>query len=200
MSESRAMATISRHPLVAAGYGEVVTTTPAGHSRNGSSLFADPLAWLMAEAVERAADDCGTDLSAVGDQVGMVAISDACTLETMRAIAKATPRGRLSPLKFAGANPGSVAGLPCIRNGFRGPTLTLSMSPAPALPSALAMAEGWIARGSARYVLIGSHRRDGDVHGARCYVLQSSPTPEPYTEPDLSRLAAPVHISATADL
>ncbi|MFG2863465.1 hypothetical protein [Streptomyces sioyaensis] len=200
MSESRTTAATSRRPLITTGYGEVVTTTPAGHSRNGSSLFADPLAWLMAEAVERAVESCDTDLSIVGDQVGMVAISDVCTLETMRAIAEATPRGRLSPLKFAGANPGSVAGLPCIRNSFRGPTLTLSMSPAQALPSALAMAEGWIARGSARYVLIGSHRRDGDVHGARCYVLQSSHTPEPYTEPDLSRLAAPVHAPVTADL
>ncbi|KUL37325.1 hypothetical protein ADL22_21900 [Streptomyces sp. NRRL F-4489] len=198
MSDPRPTAPATRRPLITTGYGEVVTTDPAAHSRNGSSLFADPVAWLMTEAAARAAADCDTDLTAAGDQVGMIAISEICTMDTMRTIARATPRGRLSPLKFAGANPGSVAGLPCIRNGFRGPTLALSMPPGPALPAALAMAEGWIAQGSARYVLIGAHRRDGDAHAARCHVLQSARTPEPYTEPDLSRLAAPVPAPAAA--
>ncbi|MCK7624963.1 polyketide synthase [Streptomyces sp. RS10V-4] len=191
-------ATAPRHPLRTTGYGEVLTTDPHSHSRNGSSLFADPVAWLMTEAVARAAADCDTDLTAAGDHVGLIAISDLCTMDTMRTIARATPRGRLSPLKFAGANPGSVAGLPCIRHGFRGPTLALAMPPAPALPAALAMAEGWIARGSARHVLIAAHRRDGDAHGARAYVLESARTPQPSTEPDLSRLAAPVPAPAAA--
>ncbi|MGW1053326.1 hypothetical protein ACWDBD_39955 [Streptomyces sp. NPDC001118] len=199
MSDPRATPAAGRRSLVTAGYGEVVTTAPAEHAHNGSSLFADPVAWLMAEAVARAVEDCAVDLAAVRDHVGMVAISDVCTLDTMRTIARATPRGRLSPLKFAGANPGSVAGLPCIRNGFRGPTLTLSMPPEAALPAALAMAEGWIARGSARLVLVGTHRCDGDAHSARCYVLQSSTAPDPCPEPDLKRLTAPVH-AAAADL
>ncbi|WP_053666612.1 hypothetical protein [Streptomyces sp. MMG1121] len=200
MSDLHAKPTGKCRPLAATGYGEVLTTTLAEHTHNGSSLFADPVAWLMAEAVARAVEDCPADLAAAGDHVAMIAISDVCTLDTMRTIARATPRGRLSPLKFAGANPGSVAGLPCIRGGFRGPTLTLSMPPEAALPAALAMAEGWIARGSARFVLVGAHRVDGDAHGARACVLQSPPTAKPYPEPDLKRLTAPVHVPADAAL
>ncbi|QLI99755.1 hypothetical protein HZZ00_01330 [Streptomyces sp. NEAU-sy36] len=198
--------TDSRTPaaLAPVGYAEIVTDAPERHSRNGSSLFADPLAWLMAEAAEAAARDCRTglteigDLSEIGDLVGMIAISEVCTLDTMRLIARATPRGRLSPLKFAGANPGSLAGLACIRQGFRGPTLTLSMPPAAALRAALDVAAGWFGRGSARFVLLGTHRQDGDTHAVRCAVLQSVRAPEPHTESALARLAAPVPTTVAA--
>ncbi|MFZ3599078.1 hypothetical protein [Streptomyces sp. BH104] len=180
-------------PPIAVGYGEVVTDDPAGHSRNGASLFADPQAWLMAEALEHAVRNCGADLTTVGDQVGMITVSEVCTLDTMRGIAKATARGRLSPLKFAGANPGSVAGLPCIRQGFRGPTLALSMPPADGAATAATLAAGWLRQGSARYVAIATHRQDDDVHAVRCLILQSAHAPEPHAEPDLSRLTAPAH-------
>jgi hypothetical protein len=176
---------------IAVGYGEVTTESLAGSSRNGPSLFADPVAWLMAAAVDAAAQDSGVDLTMVGDQVGMIAISDACTRDTMRGIAKATARGRVSPLKFAGANPGSVTGLPCIRQGFRGPTLTLSMPPADGTATAVSLAAAWLERNIARYVLIGTHRHDGAVHAVRCVVLQAAHASEPYTELDLSRLIAP---------
>ncbi|MFC3997261.1 hypothetical protein ACFOVU_15120 [Nocardiopsis sediminis] len=192
-----------QHPLppapVAAGYGEVVTEDPAAHARNAPSLFADPLAWLMAEAAAAAVQDHGADLAAAGDQVGMVTVSETGTLDTMRAIAKATARGRVSPLKFAGANPGSLAGLTCIRQGFRGPTLALSMPPADGAPTAAALAAGWLARGSARYVLIGTHRQDGTVHAARCLILRAAPGPGPRTEPDLSRLTAPALLPQTTN-
>ncbi|MFD8570104.1 hypothetical protein [Streptomyces sp. NPDC059639] len=146
---------------------------------------------MINDAVEAAVDDCGADLTTVGDQVGMIAISESCTVTTMQIIAKATPRGRLSPLKFAGANPGSIAGLSCIQQGYRGPTLALSTAPTNAVGTASDIAASWLGRGLARYVLIATHRQDNDVHAARCLVLQAAQaTDAARCELELHRLAA----------
>ena len=48
---------------------------------------------------------------------------------TLTAIAGTAARGFVSPLRFAGANPGVLAGLACIRWKLRGPSLTFAMAP-----------------------------------------------------------------------
>lgn len=72
------------------------------------------------------------------------------------------------------------------------------MPPAAALRTALDVAAGWFGRGSARYVLLGTHRQDGDTHAVRCAVLQSVRAPEPHAESALARLAAPVPTTVAA--
>ncbi|MFI9782972.1 beta-ketoacyl synthase N-terminal-like domain-containing protein [Kitasatospora sp. NPDC051984] len=186
----------TRPALAVVGYAETVTEAPEQYSRNSSSLFADPLAWLMSGVCRAAVADCDSELAAAGDLVGVITVSEICTLDTMRLIARATPRGRLSPLKFAGANPGSLAGLTCIRDGFRGPSLTLSMPPAAALPTALDLAASWLEQGTARHVLVGTHQRKGDTHAVRCAVLRSADAAEAHPAPDLIRLSAPVRPAA----
>jgi len=162
-------------PLAVIGFGEVSTTDPAEFSRNGPSFFADPVAWLVTAAVEQALGRCREDVLTVSDNIGVLVVSEVCTLETMRSIARAATRGRISPLRFAGANPGSLASVACIRWGFRGPTLTLSMSHAAGVEPAVIVAGSWLHSGQAGYVVLGSHYlHNGKLHIARCVIIRGT--------------------------
>jgi 3-oxoacyl-(acyl-carrier-protein) synthase len=148
-----APATVRRHALRPAA--------PQRGHRNSPSLFADPLAWLVADAVAALLEGS----AAVRDETGIIVCSETATTETMRSLAASVPSGRLSPMRFAGANPGVVAGLSCIRLGLRGPSLVLTMPPDTGRAVAALMATGWIRDGCASAVVLVEHLvRDGGDH------------------------------------
>ncbi|WP_406207807.1 polyketide synthase [Kitasatospora sp. NBC_01560] len=182
-----------RGGFAVAGTGTAASATPAEFARNAPSFFADPVAWLIAAAVDRALDDCPDDLTHRPDQVGVIALSALCSGLTMAALAASAGRGMVSPLRFAGANPGVLAGLPCIRRQFRGPTLTLAMPPAHGLEPAAVAAGAWLDGGQATHVLIATHLVEDGVHVARCAVLRAAPhAPDaPDGRRELDRLLGP---------
>lgn len=139
--------------------------------RRRACLYADPLSWLVLEAVERAAETCGGELRSARDGVGHIVVSDQCTAHTMRDIAAAVAEGRVSPLRFAGANPGAVLGLTSQLLGLSGPSLTLSMPPERGLVFALALTRLWLYRSSATHVLVTSHRSDASGHRVASSIL-----------------------------
>jgi hypothetical protein len=157
--------------------GEGVATAPDLSGlflKQRASLYADPLSWLVLDAAEHAVGECHEELLPVGETVGHIVVSDHCTTHTMREIAEAIPAGRLSPLRFSGANPGSVCSLPSQLLGFSGPSMTLSMPPEKGLPPAVAVARVWLRQGAAAYVLITSHRAGGPGHRVTTTVLKES--------------------------
>jgi hypothetical protein len=143
---------------------------PAVFARNSPSLFADPVAWLVCAAVEAATEECADELSHAREDVGVIVVSEFATLTTMRSVAGGAAHGRVSPLRFAGANPAVVAGLACITLGFRGPTLTLSMSPADGVGPAAAVASSVLSSGAAGHLVLAAHQVT-DEHVATCVVV-----------------------------
>ncbi|MFI7702664.1 hypothetical protein [Nonomuraea sp. NPDC049480] len=154
-------------PVIVA-HGEASAADPAEFSENRPSFFADPIAWLVAAAVERALDGVRLEPSAAG----IVVMSDAAALPTSRVIAGEARRGRVSPLRFAGANPGILAGLSCVRWGLRGPSLVLAGAFPKVADTGFAVARGWLQDGHARHVVCATYRTaPADGHTAGCVVL-----------------------------
>jgi hypothetical protein len=143
------------------GHGRVEITDLSTIRQRNASFYADPVAWLTVSALEQALEqaDSSPDITARGTEVGVLAVSDHATLHTMRTVAAGTARGRVSPLRFAGANPGSLAGLSCITFGFHGPTLMLSMSPKAAESVVIHVVSSWLDSGC-RYVVVNEHTVD----------------------------------------
>ncbi|MGI5500348.1 hypothetical protein [Lentzea sp. CA-135723] len=139
------------------------------HAANKPSFYADPVAWLAAAVVGDALERCREELD--GTDVAVLAMSATATASTMAGIADGSARGRVSPLRFAGANPGLVAGLPCIRWGLRGPSLVLAMHPGHAVQAALCVARHWLESAQARHVVVVGHELDENVHTVRSVVL-----------------------------
>lgn len=137
-----------------------------------TSAYADPLSWLVFEAVERALDSCRDAVLTAGQTVGHIVVSDICTLHTMQHIARDLVRNRLSPLRFSGACPGLICSLPGQLLRFSGPSLVLSMPPQDGLVPAALLAQDWLNSGAASYVLVSAHERDGTQHRVRCTLLQ----------------------------
>ncbi|MBV9022849.1 MAG: coronafacic acid synthetase [Streptomycetaceae bacterium] len=147
--------------------GQGVATAPdlSGlRPKRKASLYADPLSWLVLDAVEHAVDDCGEEFLSERESVGHIVVSDQCTIHTMREIAAAIPAGRISPLRFSGANPGSVCSLPSQLLGFSGPSMTLSMPAEKGLPFAKVLAGIWLGQHSAAHVLLTSHTAGAAGH------------------------------------
>ncbi|GAA2682675.1 polyketide synthase [Streptomyces lunalinharesii] len=154
------------------GSATVVADDPSEHARNRPSFYADPAAWLVAETVDRALADCAEHVLAAADDTAILVMSATGTERTMRRIAGAVPRSRVSPLRFAGANPGVLAGLPALHHGLRGPSLLLAGHPDAAAPVAGTVIAGWLGDGHARHVLlVGLHTTEGDRVTCCCLVL-----------------------------
>jgi len=149
---------------------DVVCADPDSFSRNSACLYADPVAWLAVEAARRALDRIPAVLDA-RDDTAVLAVSAYATLGTMRGIAARMRAGRISPLRFAGANPGLLAGAVCLEWRLRGPSLALTMPPALGVDTAQVVADGWLRRGQAQYVLLLTHELRGPEHTASCQVL-----------------------------
>jgi 3-oxoacyl-(acyl-carrier-protein) synthase len=147
----------------------------AAEGRRTVSFYADPVAWLVVSAVEAALAAAPDDVRRQAAEVGALAVSGHGTRHTMRSVAAAAERGRVSPLRFAGANPGSLAGLLCITLGFRGPSLLVCMPPDAARAAVPVIASGWLTSGQCRYVAVAEHTVDGERHTVTGRILESPP-------------------------
>jgi hypothetical protein len=141
-----------------------------------ASRYADPAAWLVVDAVAAALRErccpAARRIREAGDGVGVVAASEFVTAHTMRALNSRLPSGQVSPLRFAGANPGMMAGLVCVQFGFRGPSLVLAMPVAAARPVTAVLARAWITAGACRYVVIAEHQlAAGGWHRVACRIV-----------------------------
>lgn len=160
------------------GYGTVRHPDPAHFAHNQPSFFADPVAWMVHAAVDQAVSGCAPELKTARDNVGVIVISEFATLITMRAVARTAARGRVSPLRFAGAGPSALTGLTCIRQRFRGPSLTLSMCPGDGTEPAAVVAGGWLSSGVASHVVLGAHLvSDASIHVGTCVIIRSPVEP-----------------------
>lgn len=120
--------------------------------------YADPAAWITAAAVARAIAEVRDLLAVSQHEVGMIAVSDQGPAHTMGEVNAATATGFSSPLRYAAASPGSLAGVTCIAFGFRGPTLNLTMNPDHGVPVAITLCSAWLARRVARYMVLATFR------------------------------------------
>ncbi|MFJ9613962.1 polyketide synthase [Streptomyces noursei] len=157
------------------GSATVVAEDPAAYTRNKPSFYADPAAWLVAETVDRALAGCAEPLGDATDDTAILVMSATGSERTIRRIADSVPRSRVSPLRFAGANPGVLAGLPALRHGLRGPSLLLAAHPDTAAPVAFTVIAGWLADGHARHaILVGLQSTAEDRELCHCLVLTSA--------------------------
>ncbi|WEH35108.1 hypothetical protein PZB75_18135 [Streptomyces sp. AM 4-1-1] len=159
---------------VLVGDAVVDLADPGKAPRRIPSTYADPVAWMMADAVAAALDACGADAPAELSEVAVIGISEHATRHTLRAVAAGVPAGRMSPMRFAAAGPGSLVGVVCAVFGFQGPTLMLPMPVADAAVVTRAMITDWLTgdAASAAHVVVVTHEcaEDGR-HRARCFVL-----------------------------
>jgi hypothetical protein len=109
--------------------------------RNKPSFYATPVAWAAANFTQLLIGDEG---GIVPRQTGLIVVSDECSLSTIRDLSRTAAQGTISPLRFAGASPSIVAGLPALQQGIRGPTLSLTMPPGHASDAIVATITYWI--------------------------------------------------------
>jgi hypothetical protein len=107
---------------------------------------------------------------------GFIAISDECSLHTVRQLCASGRGGAISPLRFAGASPSIVAGLPAIQHRIRGPTMAFTMDPSHAAEAALATAMYWIQHNDVPTIIVLAHRRHPE-HG---HLVRGSVIRPPY--------------------
>ncbi|MFJ3493018.1 hypothetical protein ACIPPJ_05370 [Streptomyces sp. NPDC086091] len=161
------------------GAARVETDDPATARRRLPGVYADPVAWLLAEAVAAALADCGSAAPDRPEEVGVIGVGAHPTARTLGALAAAVPTGRISPMRFAGAGPGSPLGTLCAAFGFHGPVSMLPMPPEQAAAPVRALCGDWLLGDppSAAHVLVVTHRTtDEGKHQAHCLVV-SGPTP-----------------------
>jgi hypothetical protein len=153
--------------LVATDPVSVVVADLAEVERRGPRKFADPAAWLVRSALERARPALPEDVA-----VGVIGISEVATRQTLRAVAADAAQGHSSPRRFVAAGPGTVIGLGCVEFGYTGPSLLLTMPEAPGRELAGVLAEDWLASEppAAGWVAIVSYTVDApSVHRATCH-------------------------------
>jgi hypothetical protein len=128
-------------------------------SRNGPSLYAPPLAWAVADFANALVEAEG---GIVPHRTGMIVASDECSLAAIREISRTAAQGSVSPLRFAGASPSIVAGLPALEQGIRGPTLCLTMKPAQATDAIRALIHYWMRYNAIDAVIAIAHHPRGE--------------------------------------
>lgn len=127
--------------------------------RNKPSFYATPVAWAAANFTELLIGDEG---GIVPHHTGMIVVSDECSLSTIRDLSRTAAQGTISPLRFAGASPSIVAGLPALQQGIRGPTLCLTMPPDHASSAIVAMINYWIRYSNIVSVIAIAHYKLGE--------------------------------------
>jgi hypothetical protein len=127
--------------------------------RNRPSFYATPVAWAAANFTQLLIGDEG---GIVPHQTGMIVVSDECSLGTIRELARTAAQGSISPLRFAGASPSIVAGLPALEQGIRGPTVSLTMPPEHASGAIVALIKYWIRYGNVVSVIAIAHYQQGE--------------------------------------
>jgi hypothetical protein len=127
--------------------------------RNRPSFYATPVAWAAANFTQLLIGDEG---GIVPHHTGMIVVSDECSLSTIRDLSRTAAQGTISPLRFAGASPSIVAGLPALQQGIRGPTLSLTMPPDHASSAIVAIINYWIRYGNIVSVIAIAHYKQGE--------------------------------------
>ena len=127
--------------------------------RNRPSFYATPVAWAAANFAQLLIEDEG---GIVPHHTGMIVVSDECSLSTIRELSRTAAEGTISPLRFAGASPSILAGLPALEHGIRGPTVCLTMPPDYASSAILAMINCWIRYGNIVSVIAIAHYKQGE--------------------------------------
>jgi hypothetical protein len=130
-------------------------------TRNRPSFYAPPVAWAAADFTQLLIGDEG---GIEPHHTGMIVVSDECSLSTIRDLSRTATHGTISPLRFAGASPSIVAGLPALQQGIRGPTLALTTQPRHAGSAIVAMIDYWIKYSSVVSVIAIAHYKQGE-HG-----------------------------------
>jgi len=140
--------------------------------RNRPSFYATPLAWAAADFTQLLIADEG---GIVPHHTGMIVVSDECSLSTIRELSRTAAQGTISPLRFAGASPSIVAGLPALEQGIRGPTLSLTMAPAHASSAIEALINSWIRHGNIVAVIaIAHYKQDENRHLFKGLIARSA--------------------------
>lgn len=138
--------------------------------------YADPAAWLTANAIANALEASGRELD--HDRTGLVVTSAEGPAEATAAMHEAALQGSSSPIRFPASNAGSLAGLTSIAFSLRGPTLMLTMPPARGVPVALLLARAWLLRGVVTHMAVAAHGTPvGGRALARCLLLGAEGTP-----------------------
>lgn len=128
-------------------------------ARNRPSFYATPIAWAAANFVQSLIEDGG---AIVPHHTGLIVASDECSLATIRDLSLTAAQGMVSPLRFAGASPSIVAGLPALQQGIRGPTIALTMKPEHASNAMMAIIDHWTRHCKIVSVIAIAHYRQGD--------------------------------------
>jgi hypothetical protein len=128
-------------------------------ARNKPSFYATPVAWATANFTQSLIEDEG---GIVPHHTGMIVVSDECSLSTIRELSRTAAQGTISPLRFAGASPSIVAGLPALEQGIRGPTVCLTMPPAHASSAIVALIDYWTRYNNIVSVIAISHFKQGE--------------------------------------
>lgn len=130
-------------------------------TRNRPSFYAAPVAWAAVDFTRSLIEQEGEILP---QQTGIIAASDQCSLSTIRELSRTAAEGTISPLRFAGASPSIVVGLPALQLGIRGPTVMLTMAPDHASGAILAMITYWMKSGDVNAVIAIAHYPQGERH------------------------------------
>ncbi|AOS61838.1 hypothetical protein [Actinoalloteichus hymeniacidonis] len=158
----------SQDTLTTLGTVRLTRPATAPPPRRIPSFYADPASWTVLAAVDRLIEG-RPDVLQAARTTALILISTYSTVSTMSAIAAAVPSGRVSPLRFAGANAGGPLSLVCMVHGLRGPTLVLTTEPAEGVPAAVTMARHWLRTASVSHVVLAVHDHDPQrghhVHG-----------------------------------
>jgi hypothetical protein len=128
-------------------------------ARNRPSFYATPVAWAAADFTQSLIGDEG---GIVPHHTGMIVVSDECSLSTIRDISRTAAQGAISPLRFAGASPSIVAGLPALQQGIRGPTVCLTMPPEHASSAIVALIDYWMRYSNIVSVIAIAHFKLGE--------------------------------------
>jgi hypothetical protein len=156
--------------------------------------YADPAAWTTATAAAVALAGVGELLAEWRHEIGMIAIGDQGPAKSMAKVQEDGTTGFSSPLHYAASSPGTLAGVSCIAFGLRGPTMNLTMAPREGVPVALTMCAGWLARKTARFMVVATHcTGSSGAMKSRAILLAPSGfqgTGEPLTESVISWLSS----------
>ena len=164
--------------LIVAGSGQSNLALPdMFEARTRTTIrYADPSAWITANAVACALSDFGDRLTTSQQEVGMIVVSDRGPWAAMGETQAAASAGFSSPLRYAASNPGSLVAVACIAFGFRGPTLNLAMRPEDGVPVALELSAGWLTRRSAQWMVLATYTADSVETGLGRAVLLAPAT------------------------
>ncbi|MFD3515741.1 hypothetical protein [Streptomyces sp. NPDC058657] len=136
---------------------------------NTPTVYADPAAWSVVQALRHtlAAPLAGPPVPPRA--VGVLVCSTPTTARTMDAVAAQAAGGRVRPRHFAAAGPATLAALPALVLGFRGPTLTLTCDDDATWGAARTIARAWLAARLCERVLLVRHTSPSpDRHHVTC--------------------------------